>query len=564
MKIKQVTEQFSISDQLAPEDLDTLAGSGVEILICNRPDGEAAEQISFAELAGEAEARGIKTFHIPFKSGHLDAEIAREFGECLEDGKRIHAFCRTGNRSFSAYVAAQARQGAALDDLLALAKKVDIDVSEPLKPYFPEIPMDKSNSANTSASAAKASFDIVIVGAGSGGIAAASSIRKRNKRLSIALIDPASDHYYQPGWTMVGGGVFDAPSTRRSMESLIPADVKWIQQAVSGFDPKANEVQLDNGDIVHYQNLIVATGLKLNWAAIDGLEQTLGKNGVTSNYRYDLAPYTFKLVSELKQGKALFTQPPMPIKCAGAPQKAMYLSCDHWLKKGVLKDIDVHFLNAGGVLFGVSDYVPALQSYVDRYDARLHFNHNLIAIDGENRVATFKAADSDEPLTMEFDMIHVCPPQCAPEVVARSELADEAGWLDVDQFTLRHKKFDNVWGLGDVMNTPNAKTMAAVRKQVPVVASNLVATLAGQDVNNGYDGYGSCPLTVENGKIVLAEFGYGGKLLPSFPTWMLNGTKATRSAWILKKQILPAIYWQGMLKGHEWLAGPKPLKEVQN
>jgi sulfide:quinone oxidoreductase len=564
MKIKQVTEQFSISDQLMAEDVDTLADAGVEILICNRPDGEAAEQINFAELADQAESRGIKTFHIPFKSGHLDAEITREFGECLEDGKRIHAFCRTGTRSFSAYVAAQARQGAALDELLALAKKVDIDVSEPLKPYFPEIPMDKSNAVKTPAGAAKASFDVVIVGAGSGGIAAASSIKKRNKRLSIALIDPASDHYYQPGWTMVGGGIFDAPSTRRSMESLIPTGVKWIQQAVSGFDPKANEVQLDNGDSIHYQNLIVAPGLKLNWAAIDGLEQTLGKNGVTSNYRYDLAPYTFKLVSELKQGTALFTQPPMPIKCAGAPQKAMYLSCDQWLKKGVLKDIDVHFLNAGGVLFGVSDYVPALQSYVDRYDANLHFNHNLIAIDGENRVATFKAADSDEPLTMEFDMIHVCPPQCAPEFVANSELADEAGWLDVDQFTLRHKKFDNVWGLGDVMNTPNAKTMAAVRKQVPVVASNLIATLAGQDVHSGYDGYGSCPLTVENGKIVLAEFGYGGKLLPSFPTWILNGTRPTRSAWILKKQILPTVYWQGMLKGHEWLAGPRPLKEVQS
>ena len=163
---------------------------------------------------------------------------------------------------------------------------------------------------------------------------------------------------------------------------------------------------------------------------------------------------------------------------------------------------------------------------------------------------------------MEFDMMHVCPPQRAPEFVASSELADEAGWLDVDQFTLRHKKFGNIWGLGDVMNAPNAKTMAAVRKQVPVVADNLLAAMADRDPARGYDGYGSCPLTVERGKIILAEFGYGGKLLPTFPDWLIKGTQPTRAAWILKKDILPGIYWQAMLKGREWMAGSKPLEEV--
>jgi sulfide:quinone oxidoreductase len=160
-------------------------------------------------------------------------------------------------------------------------------------------------------------------------------------------------------------------------------------------------------------------------------------------------------------------------------------------------------------------------------------------------------------------MIHVCPPQKSPEFVAKSALADAGGWLDVDQFSLQHKKFANVWGLGDVMNTPNAKTMAAVRKQVPVVAANIINTLKGQELQAGYDGYGSCPLTVERGKIVLAEFGYGGKLLPSFPSFLLNGTRPTWAAWILKKDMLPAIYWHAMLKGREWLAAPKKLKSLR-
>lgn len=405
-----------------------------------------------------------------------------------------------------------------------------------------------------------AKHQIVIVGGGAGGISAAASLLKRDKSLDIAIIEPAETHYYQPGWTLVGGGVFDQAKTRRSMSSLIPKGVKWINSAVSGFDPDNNEVSLADGEHVAYEYLVVSPGLKLCWDKVEGLEQTLGKNGVTSNYRFDLAPYTWKLVQELKSGTALFTQPPMPIKCAGAPQKAMYLSCSHWLKHGHLKDIHVGFHNAGGVLFGVQEYVPALMEYIEKYDAKLCLNQNLIAIDGEQKTATFKVTDADENAreeTREFDMIHVCPPQASLDFVANSPLADQAGWVEVDQETLQHKRYPNIWGLGDACSAPNAKTAAAVRQQAPVVAANLIATLNKQDQTAYYTGYGSCPLTVERGKIVLAEFGYGGALEPSFPKWLLDGTKATRRAWFLKETLLPPIYFDAMLKGREWLAKPK-------
>ena len=408
-------------------------------------------------------------------------------------------------------------------------------------------------------------YDVVVIGAGSGGISVTNSLLKRNSNLRIAIVDPATEHFYQPGWTMVGGGVFKAPETRRQTRDLIPAKATWINQAAASFSPEQSEIELDNGDRIGYAQLIVSPGLKLNWEGIEGLSETIGENGVTSNYRYDLAPYTWDLVSRLKKGKAVFTQPPMPIKCAGAPQKAMYLSSDHWMKTGVLNNIQVDFYNAGGVLFGVPDYVPALQSYVDKYNANVHYTHNLVKIDGPAKRAWFKHTDSEgaEQLQeVEFDMIHVCPPQCAPDFVRNSELADAAGWLDVDQYTLRHKRFDNIWGLGDVMNTPNAKTMAAVRKQVPVVAQNIVNVLERREANCGYDGYGSCPLTVERGKIVLAEFGYGGKILPTFPKWVLEGTQATRMAWILKARLLPDVYWHAMLKGREWLVAPQKLETV--
>jgi sulfide:quinone oxidoreductase len=298
----------------------------------------------------------------------------------------------------------------------------------------------------------------------------------------------------------------------------------------------------------------------LNWAGVEGLVETLGKNGVTSNYRYDLAPYTWELVQNLKSGRAIFTQPPMPIKCAGAPQKALYLSADHWARTNRLAAIDIDFYNAGGVLFGVKEYVPALEAYMGRYGAGLHFFHNLKSVNGAAKTAIFEVRKPDEDpseVEVEFDMLHVVPPQTAPDFIRVSPLADAAGWVDVDQATLRHKTFENIWSLGDVMSAPNAKTAAAARKQAPVVAENMIADMRGLSPRAQYDGYGSCPLTVEKGKIVLAEFGYGGKLLPSFPNWLIDGTRPSHLAWLLKEKMLPPIYWKAMLRGKEWMAKPE-------
>lgn len=404
-------------------------------------------------------------------------------------------------------------------------------------------------------------YDIVIIGGGAAGSGVAASLLKRDKTLNIAIIEPADKHYYQPAWTLVGAGEFDSAKTERNMASCIPPGVTWIRDEVTTFEPDATSVKTKGGLSVTYQQLIVAAGLKIDWDAIPGLNETLGKNGVTSNYRFDLAPYTWQLVKSLKSGKAIFTQPPMPIKCAGAPQKALYLSCSHWENTGVLRKIDVDFNNAGAVLFGVAAYVPPLMKYIERYHAKLSFNSSLIEVDGPGKKAWFNVKDADGNITKvekSFDLLHVVPPQCAPDFVKQSPLADAAGWVEVNQTTLQHTRYANIFSLGDVCSSPNAKTAAAIRKQVIVVAENLIALRNGKAMPTDYDGYGSCPLTVEKGKIILAEFGFGGKLLPTFP---LDSLVPRKTNWILKKYILPWVYWNALLKGHEWLARPTKPKD---
>ncbi len=560
MQINKVDQDISVSPQISAADVTAIAEAGFKTIICNRPDGEGNDQPLFHEIEEAAKQVGLIAHYQPVESGKVSDADADAFSALMEAApKPAFAYCRTGTRSVTLWSLSRAGK-MPMPDILSKAKQAGYDMSGVVRRIV--------NNGRIPSDATDGKFEIVIVGAGSAGIAVASSLLARAPELQIAVIDPADIHYYQPGWTLVGGGVFEAEETVRTLSSVLPPHVHWIKAAVAAFEPERNAVLLEGCRLIEYERLIVCPGLKLDWHKVEGLVDTLGKNGVTSNYRFDLAPYTWELVKSMKEGTALFTQPPMPIKCAGAPQKALYLSADHWSRTGVLKNIDIGFYNAGGVLFGVKDYVPALMEYIEKYNADLMFNHNLEAIDGPAKKAYFKKTDANgnsETVERSFDMIHICPPQSAPDFIRVSPLADAAGWIDVDQNTLRHKTYENIWSLGDVMNAPNAKTAAAARKQAPVVAQNIMADMGKGAGIAHYDGYGSCPLTVERGKIVLAEFGYGGKLLPSFPRWLNDGRKPSRLAWLLKEKVLPPLYWNAMLRGREWLAKPDAAKpEITN
>ncbi|HWK54609.1 MAG TPA: TIGR01244 family sulfur transferase [Hyphomicrobiales bacterium] len=561
MQTKRFSDTFTVSGQLTEADLPALQAAGVRHIICNRPDNEAPDQPSYAELVKAASALGMQMHYLPVVYDNINSAQVRAFGKLLESSEGpVHAWCRSGLRSAALWSLVQAQHGTPTDPLVQAGNANGFDFSkfparfagvmEELRDSFAALPV-------------AAHCPMLIVGAGSGGISLAASILRRDPRARITLVDPADTHYYQPGFTMVGGGIFSLDSTRRPMASVVPSAATWVQAAVMHFLPEQNQVVLDNGTRLSYDRLVVCAGLKLNWDAVEGLSATLGQNGVTSNYRADLSEYTWQLVKELQGGKAVFTQPPMPIKCAGAPQKVLYLSADYWRSQQRLDKFQIDFYLQGGALFGVKEYVPALQSYMDKYHATTHYGQNLVKVDGPAHIATFSSpgADGTPVLTdVPFDLLHVTPPQCAPDFVRNSPLADLGGWIDVDPATLKHRRYPNVWALGDVTNTPNAKTAAAVRKQVPVVANNLLNDLHGDATTYDYLGYGACPLTVERGRIVLAEFGYGGKLQPTFPRWLLEGTRPTWQAWFLKASLLPWLYWNLMLKGHEPLAAPPRSK----
>ncbi len=393
-----------------------------------------------------------------------------------------------------------------------------------------------------------AHHQILIIGGGNAGISVAAQLKRANKNLEIAIVEPNEKHYYMPAWTLVGGGVFNMKNTIRDEREVMPKNITWIKEYVSTFEPDKNTVTLNSGGNLTYDFLIVAAGIQMNWDKIPGLTETLGKNGVTSNYHKDHATYTWECLQSLQKGDtALFTAPTTPVRCGGAPQKIMYLAGDYCRKNKI--DAQIEFTSGGSVIFGIKKYADELMKLVHKYNIQLSFKHDLIAIDGNQRIATFKVTAPDGSTTevqKKFKMIHVVPPQSAPDFVSASPLADAKGWIDVNKFTLQHIRYPNVFGLGDVTNTPNAKTGAAIRKQAPVVVKNMLALMSGKPLPASYSGYGSCPLVAGYGKLILAEFGYDNKIMETFP---FDQSKPRWSMYLLKKYVLPWLYWHKILKG---------------
>jgi sulfide:quinone oxidoreductase len=395
----------------------------------------------------------------------------------------------------------------------------------------------------------EAKHKFLIIGGGTAGITVAARLLRKG-HTDVAVMEPSDKHYYQAMWTLVGGGQAAAAPTERSEASVMPKRATWIRKAAAEVDPEANTVTAEDGSAYAYEVLVVCPGIQLDWDKTEGLTDALGRNGVSSNYRYDLAPRTWDFIRETRSGSAVFMMPSGPMKCAGAPQKIAYLAADYWRKQGVLDKIDVHLVVPTPRIFGIPAIADNLDKVIADYGIHLHTSSEITAIDADARKVTVSSVgENGTDTTLSFDMLHAVPRQSAPDWIKTSRLStgEPTGYVEVDKHTMQHVRYPNVFALGDAGSTPNSKTGAAIRKQAPVVAENIDSYLNGRPLTARYDGYASCPIVTSTHDMLLAEFDYDFNLKPSFP--VLDPTKPHRPYWYLKKYGLPFMYWNLMLKG---------------
>lgn len=383
---------------------------------------------------------------------------------------------------------------------------------------------------------------IVIVGGGTAGL----SVAARLKGFDVTIIEPSEKHYYQPLWTLVGGGIVPKETTERAEKDYIPSGANWIKEKVTEFLPDENMVVTMSGKKIGYDFLVVAAGIQLDWNKVKGLPEALGKNGVCSNYSYQSVDSTWQFIRSFKGGNAIFTQPNTPIKCGGAPQKIAYLAEDYFRKNNLRDKANVKFISGMTSIFTSPHYAPTLTKHCEDTGIETKFKLNLVEIRAESKEAVFKNVETGEEVIEKYEIIHVTPPMSAPDFIKQSQLANEAGWVDVNKDTLRHNKFSNIFGLGDSSSLPTSKTGAAIRKQVPVLVENLISASKGESLSAKYEGYTSCPLVTGYDSLIMAEFGYDLKPQETFP---FDQNKERYSMYLVKRYVLPQLYWNGMLKG---------------
>ena len=389
-------------------------------------------------------------------------------------------------------------------------------------------------------------FDVVILGGGTAGITVAARLRRAQRDLAIAVVEPNRDHYYQPLWTLVGGGIVSRNESVRAEADQIPDGVTWIRTRVTAIDADGHRVELADGQRLTWDQLVVALGIQIDWDRVEGLPAALGHDGVCSNYSFEHVPYTWEALRAFTGGRAVFTAPNTAVKCGGAPQKIMYLAEDHLRRRGIRDRSEVVFASGGSVIFGIDRYRPTFERIVAERGIETRFKRNLVAIRPGSKEAVFERLDEGGEEVIAYDLLHVVPPMSAPDVIKRSTIADSSGWVAVDKHTLQGRDHGDVFALGDCAGTPNSKTGAAVRKQAPVLVANLLAHRRGASLRASYDGYTSCPVVTGYGRLVLAEFDYDGNPKESFP---IDQSQERWSMYLLKRHVLPQLYWHGMLKG---------------
>ena len=392
---------------------------------------------------------------------------------------------------------------------------------------------------------------IVVVGGGTAGVSVAARLRRAGED-DVAVLEPSGVHYYQPLWTLAGGGRAPIEESMKREADVMPRGVRWIQDAATAVDPVEKTVSTRSGTTVGYDFLVVCPGIQLDWDKVGGLPEALGRDRVASNYSYETAPFTWELVRSMRGGTAVFTMPSGPIKCAGAPQKAAYLSAHYWQRKDVLKNIHVVLVLPTPSIFGVPEFAAVLEQVVERYGIDVRYQHEMVEVDASSRevVLVDRSNGNEVKSRLGYDLLHAVPPQSAPDWLKQSPLCDPSkptGYVEIDKNTLQHVTYPDIFALGDAGSSPNSKTGAAIRKQAPVLVANLRAHMNGRKLDGDYDGYSSCPLTTARNRMLLAEFDYTLKPHPTIP--LIDTKKERYDMWLLKRYGLPFMYWNLMLKG---------------
>ena len=386
--------------------------------------------------------------------------------------------------------------------------------------------------------------DVLIVGGGNAGTSLAARL-VRDGAPDVAVIESRPVHRYRPLLSYVGGGEATMSSLSRPADRVVPDGCTTLGDEVVAVDPTGPSVETRSGRRFTCRTLVVCPGLDEDWEATPGLREAYDAGWAASTFDDDTAGRVWPSLRGLQSGRVVFTVPPEPAPCGATALKPLFMACDHWRRAGVLDDVAVHLVLPGRSPLGLDGPDARLEEALASYDVRVHRESTVSRLDGRSVVL---ATQAGEEVVEDVALAHVVPHYRAPRWVVDAGLAGEhpADLVDVDPLTMRHRRFPDVWSLGDVADLRTRPSGGALRKQVAVLAPNLLAARLGRPLAH-YDGYTVIPITTARHRLMLVEVDRDGSPQPSVP-WV-DLTKPRAVTWWVDRYVLPQVYWRRILRG---------------
>jgi sulfide:quinone oxidoreductase len=391
---------------------------------------------------------------------------------------------------------------------------------------------------------------IVILGAGTGGTMTANRLRRRldQDRAEIHVVDRDDRHVYQPGLLFVPFGMARLEEIVRPRRRQLHSGVHFHESEVEAVWIERDEVLLDDGTVLPYDVLVVASGSRLEPGETDGLTGPGWNERVFTFYSPEGAEQLQRALDAFDGGRLVVNLVDMPIKCPVAPLEFAFLADWYFRERGIRERVELAYATPLDGAFTKPVASQRLAGLLTEKGVELVTEFNAGEVDGVD--GKLRSYDGTE---LDFDLLVTVPLHGGAAFLEHSPgLADSLGFVPTDRATLQSPAKPNVFALGDATDLPTSKAGSVTHFEAEILAENIVRFLAGRELDAGYDGHANCFIETGFHKALLIDFNYETEPLPGhFPT--VVGLPLLRESRLnhLGKLMFQWFYWHALLPGRE-------------
>jgi len=391
--------------------------------------------------------------------------------------------------------------------------------------------------------------NLLILGAGTSGTMMSNHLRKKlpENEWNITIVDKDETHYYQPGFLFVPFDIYKPKQVKKSIDKFIPKGVNLVREKVDRIAKETDQVFLQNGAVIPYDVLIIATGTDIAPQEIEGMLGEQWQKDIFDFYTYEGSKNLRDKLREWEGGKLVVHICEMPIKCPVAPLEFAFLADSFFIEKKMRDKVDITFVTPMDGAFTKPVATKELNHLLQQKNINIVANFNIEKVDTDNnKIIDYGGKE------VEYDLLVTVPTNMGDEMIERSGLGDDLNFVPTDKNTLQSKIKDNIFVIGDATNIPASKAGSVAHFEAEILTDNILRFIDGKELNASFDGHSNCFIETGHGKALLIDFNYNHEpVTGSFPLPGVGPLRLLKENHMnhLGKLAFRWIYWNMLIKG---------------